>query len=74
MSKARVFKEGLVMLAKLFGIVLLIIGGIVAFGVLMALVGTIVGIVIFLLKLAVPVVLVYVGYRLITKDRHRTVY
>ena len=59
------------MLAKLFGIALLVIGGVIAFGILMALVGTIIGIATFMLKLAIPVVLVYVGYRLVTKDRAR---
>jgi len=59
------------MLAKLFGIALLVVGGVVAFGILMALVGTIIGIAMFLLKLAIPVVLVYAGYRLITRDKER---
>ena len=57
-----------------FGIVLLVIGGIVAFCLLMALIGTIFGLLIFALKVAVPVILVYLGYRLITRDRHRVTY
>ncbi len=62
------------MLAKLFGIALLVVGGFVAFCLLMALIGTIFSILIFALKVAVPVVLVYLGYRLITRDRHQVTY
>ncbi|MYB55036.1 MAG: hypothetical protein F4Y39_21120 [Gemmatimonadetes bacterium] len=62
------------MLAKLFGIALLVVGGFVAFCLLMALVGTIFSILIFALKVAIPVVLVYLGYRLITRDRHQVTY
>ncbi len=57
-----------------FGIALLVIGGIIAFCLLMALIGTIFGLLIFAVKVAVPVVLVYLGYRLITRDRHRVTY
>ncbi|MBT3603215.1 MAG: hypothetical protein HOE48_20750 [Candidatus Latescibacteria bacterium] len=57
------------MLSKLFGILFLIVGGMIAFGILAALVGTVIGILMFVLKLAVPVLLVYVGYRLVTRDR-----
>ena len=62
------------MLVKLFGIALLVVGGFVAFCLLMALIGTIFGILFFVLKVAVPVVLVYLGYRLITRDRHQVTY
>ena len=62
------------MLANLFGIVLVIVGGFVAFCLLMALVGTIFSVLIFALKVAIPVVLVYLGYRLITRDRHQVTY
>ena len=62
------------MLTKLFGIALLVVSGIVAFCLLMALVGTIFSILIFALKVAIPVVLVYLGYRLITRDRHQVTY
>ena len=57
-----------------FGIALLVIGGIVAFCLLMALIGAIFGLLIFALKVAVPVILVYLGYRLITRDRHQVTY
>ena len=62
------------MLAKLFGIALLVVGGIVAFCLLMALVGTVFSILIFALKVAIPILLVYLGYRLITRDRHQVTY
>ena len=62
------------MLVKLFGIALLVVGGFVAFCLLMALIGTIFGILFFALKVAVPVILVYLGYRLITRDRHQVTY
>ncbi|MDE2700678.1 MAG: hypothetical protein F4Y79_08795 [Gemmatimonadetes bacterium] len=62
------------MLAKLFGIALLVVGGFVAFCLLMALIGTIFSILIFALKVAIPVMLVYLGYRLITRDRHQVTY
>lgn len=62
------------MLGKLFGIALLVVGGIVAFCLLMALVGTVFSILIFALKVAIPVVLIYLGYRLITRDRHQVTY
>ena len=62
------------MLAKLFGIALLVVGGFVAFCLLMALIGTVFSILIFALKVAIPVVLVYLGYRLIIRDRHQVTY
>ncbi len=62
------------MLGKLFGIALLVVGGLVAFCLLMALVGTVFSILIFALKVAIPVVLIYLGYRLITRDRHQVTY
>lgn len=62
------------MLSKLFGLLLLVVGGMIALGILAALVGTVIGIVMFLLKLAVPVLLVYLGYRLITRNQRQTVY
>ncbi len=62
------------MLAKLFGIALLIVGGFVAFCLLMALIGAVFSVLIFALKVAIPVVLVYMGYRLVTRDRHQVTY
>lgn len=62
------------MLSKLFGMLFLIVGGMIALGVLVALIGTVVGILTFVVKLAVPVLLLYIGYRLVTRDRRQTVY
>lgn len=62
------------MLAKLFGITLLVVGGFVAFCLLMALIGTVFSILIFALKIAIPILLVCLGYRLITRDRHQVTY
>lgn len=56
------------MLAKLFGIVLLLIGGVLAFAVLMALLGVLM----FALKVAVTVALICLGYRLLTRHRRRS--
>ena len=57
------------MLGKILGCLLLLIGGIVAFGLFVALVGAVVGILWFVIKLAIPVILIYAGYRLLTRDR-----
>jgi len=62
------------MLTKIFGVLFLIVGGMIALGVLVALIGTVVGILTFVVKLAVPVLLLYIGYRLVTRDRRQTVY
>lgn len=59
------------MLAKLVGLVLLAAGVFVALSVLVALIGTAIGLLMFALKIAVPVALVYVGYRLLCSDRRR---
>lgn len=61
------------MLCKCCGLILLIIGGCLAVGILMVVIGTLVGLLMFALKVAVPVLLVYAGYRLLTRDR-RMVY
>ena len=52
-------------MAKLFGIVSLLIGGVLAFAVLMAFLGVLT----FALKVAAAVALIYLGYRLLTKNR-----
>lgn len=62
------------MLAKVFGIILLAIGGIVALGIVMVLVGTALKVVFVAVKLAVPALLIYAGYRLLTRDRQRIAY
>jgi hypothetical protein len=62
------------MLSKILGVLLLIVGGTIALGILVALVGTVIGILMFVVKLAVPVLLVYVGYRLVTRERRDAIY
>lgn len=62
------------MLAKLFGFALLVGGGFVAFCLLMALIGAVFSLLIFALKVAIPVILIYLGYRLVTRDRHQVTY
>lgn len=56
------------MFAKILGILFLLAGGILALGVLFQLIGTIFGLFWVLVKLAVPIVLVYIGYRLLGRD------
>lgn len=62
------------MLSKIFGITLLAIGGIVALSILMVLVGTALKVVFVAVKLAVPALLLYAGYRLLTRDRQGIAY
>ena len=54
------------MFGKLCGTICLIIGGLMAFGILAGIVGMAFSILWFLFKLSIPVLLVYAGYRLIT--------
>lgn len=61
------------MFVKLLGFVILATGGLIALGILFTLVVGIVGLLVFLLKLAVPLVLIYIGYRLLTRHQ-RTAY
>ncbi len=56
------------MFAKILGILLIIIGGSLALGVLFQLIGTLFGLLWALVKLAIPLVLLYVGYRLVTRE------
>jgi hypothetical protein len=62
------------MFAHIIGILFLIIGGIIGFAILAAAVGILVGVVTFAVKLAVPVLLIYLGYRLVTRDRDAIAY
>lgn len=57
------------MLGKILGCLLLIIGGVVAFGLFVAIVSALFGIAWFVIKLAIPVLLIYAGYRLLVQDR-----
>jgi len=61
-------------IAKILGILLLIVGGCIAAGILVALVGTILGMLWFTLKLAIPCIIIYIGYRLLTRERNQVAY
>jgi len=56
------------MLAKLIGILLIVIGGIIALEVLFPLIGSVFSLIILLIKLAIAVGCVAVGYRLVNKE------
>ena len=55
------------MLTKLIGIVLIIVGGIIALNVLFPLIGSLFGLIGLLIKLAIAVGCVAVGYRLVNR-------
>ena len=57
------------MLLKILGLILIIFGGITTLGVLFPLIGSALGFVVLLVKLAIGVVILYFGYRLVTRDR-----
>jgi hypothetical protein len=59
------------MFAKLIGLMFLAVGAFVGLSILVALIGTAFGLLWFVVKLAVPVALVYVGYRLLCSNRSR---
>ena len=59
------------MFIKLIGLMLLAVGAFVGLSILVALIGTAIGLLWFTVKLAVPVALVYVGYRLLCSGRSR---
>lgn len=56
------------MLAKLLGIILIIVGGVSALGVVFPLIGNILGMLLLLAKLLIPLVLIYIGYRLLNRE------
>lgn len=62
------------MFAHIIGILFLIAGAIVGFAILMAAVGILVGLVTFAVKLAVPILLIYLGYRVVTRNRDAIAY
>ncbi len=59
------------MLTKLAGIVLLAMGALVGLSILVALIGTAIGLLWFVVKISVPLVLVYLGYRMLCSGRGR---
>ena len=62
------------MLAKILGLLILAAGGMVALFILTALIGTLIGLLWFVVKLAIPALLIYAGYRLLTRDRRTVAY
>jgi hypothetical protein len=62
------------MLMKFLGLCLLAAGGLAAMIMLGGLIGIALGLVWFVIKFAVPLLLIYVGYRLLTRDKHRIAY
>jgi len=62
------------MLAKISGLILLVIGGVIAFKVATALIGILLGRVGVAIVLIIPAALLYWGYRMVTRDRRAEVY
>lgn len=56
------------MFAKLIGLLLIVIGGVIALKVLFPLIGSLFGMIFLLLKLAISIGFIAVGYRLIKRD------
>ena len=57
------------MLAKIAGVLLLVLGVSIGLSILVALIGTAIGLLWFLVKIAGSLVLVYAGYRLLCLGR-----
>ena len=62
------------MLVKILGLLILAAGGMVGLFILTALIGTLIGLLWFAVKLAIPALLIYAGYRLLTRDRRTVAY
>lgn len=58
------------MFAKLIGIVLIVIGGGIALNTLFPLIGSVVGLVFLLVKLAIALGCVGIGYRLLVRETY----
>ncbi|MCE2440824.1 MAG: hypothetical protein J4F39_15505 [Candidatus Latescibacteria bacterium] len=61
-------------MARFLGFCLLAFGGFVALIMLGGLIGIALGLFWFAIKLAVPVLLIYLGYRLLVRDKQRIAY
>ena len=61
-------------MAKFLGFCMLAAGGVVALFLLGGLIGFALGLIWLVIKFAVPLLLIYVGYRLIVRDKHRIAY
>ena len=59
---------------KFLGFCMLAAGGVAALFLLGGLIGIALGLIWLLIKIAIPLLLIYVGYRLIVRDRHRIAY
>ena len=62
------------MLMKFLRICLLAAGGLAALIMLGGLIGFALGLIWLVIKFAVPLLLIYVGYRLLVRDKHRIAY
>ena len=62
------------MLVKILGLLILAAGGMVGLFILTALIGTLIGLLWFVVTLAVPALLIHAGCRLLTRDRRTVAY
>ncbi len=62
------------MLVKFLGLCLLAAGGLAALIMLGGLIGFTLGLIWLVIKFAVPLLLIYAGYRLLVRDKHRIAY
>ena len=58
------------MLAKIFGVILIVIGGSFALGTLFPLIGSLVSLAIVLIKLLIACAIALFGYRLVTRESY----
>ncbi len=62
------------MLAGILGVLFVVAGAFIVFGVLGGLIGLALGVIWFACKLAVPLLLIYVGYRILTRGQRVPLY
>ncbi len=62
------------MLVRIFGVLFVIAGAFIVFGILGGLIGLALGVIWFACKLAVPLLLIYVGYRILTRNQRVPLY
>jgi len=58
------------MLTKIAGVVLVAVGGLSALGIVFPIIGSILGLGFLLLKLLIPLLMVYIGVRLLRKEEY----
>ena len=56
------------MLSKILGIILILLGGLGILGVVFPIIGSILGLAFLLLKLLIPLLMLYVGVRLLRRE------